>query len=166
MSRPQIDQIDREIIGHLSKDARITNRAVAEILGVTEGTIRARLKRLMEARLIRFTALTNMSRLGAMRVLFIRIKAELRKVRQVADQIARMDEIKCAIVITGPHNILAMGPFDDFDNGGVEAVTTRIGALDGVVSWETSITLEAVKYNVLTAKILNRQPAEDEESDD
>ena len=77
MTKPQIDQIDRDIIAHLSKDARVSNRAVAELLGVTEGTIRARLKRLRESGLARFTALTNLSRLSPFQCRVVVINAHL-----------------------------------------------------------------------------------------
>jgi Lrp/AsnC family transcriptional regulator for asnA, asnC and gidA len=165
MSRQSIDAVDREIIQHLSVDARMSNRAVADLLGVTEGTIRARLKRLREAGLIRFTALTNLSRLGAARVIFIRVKVHLAQVRAVAETMARMDELKCVIVTTGPHNILAMGPFGDIDLG-AEEVVSRIGALPGVQGLETSITIQVIKYNVRTAKILTPQPDADPADDD
>ncbi|MDB5583567.1 MAG: Lrp/AsnC family transcriptional regulator [Bradyrhizobium sp.] len=167
MSKPQLDNLDREIIDRLATDARISNRALAEVLGVTEGTIRARLKRLSAARLIRFTALTNLSRLGTMRVAFIRVHADLRRLRSVAEQIAQIEDIKCVIITTGRHNVLAMGPFSDFDTG-VEDVTTRIGKIDGVIGLETSITIQAIKYNVRTAKILSAQSnaVEDDEPEE
>ncbi|MGJ3627869.1 hypothetical protein AB5I41_14450 [Sphingomonas sp. MMS24-JH45] len=59
---------------------------------MTEGTIRARIKRLREARLIRFTALTNLSRVGPMRIAFIRVHTEYAKARAVADKISKMAE--------------------------------------------------------------------------
>jgi len=164
MSKTQLDQLDREIIDRLAIDARISNRALADMLGVTEGTIRARLKRLSAARLIRFTALTNLSRLGTMRIVFIRVHADLRRVRTVAEQIAKIEDVKCVIITTGRHNILAMGPFSDFDHG-VETVIARIGKIDGVIGLETSITIQAIKYNVRTAKILSPQSNGSEEEE-
>lgn len=167
MSKPQLDTLDREIIDRLTTDARISNRALAEELGVTEGTIRARLKRLSAARLIRFTALTNLSRLGTMRVAFIRVHVDLRRLRSVAEQIAQIEDIKSVIITTGRYNVLAIGPFCDLTNA-VEDVTTRIGKIDGVIGIQTSITIQAVKYNVRTAKILSEQSnvIEDDDSEE
>lgn len=153
---PTVDDIDREVIERLSNDARLSNRAIAEALGVTEGTIRARLKRLRDAGLIRFTALTNLSRLGAMRVVFIRVAADLTKVRKVAEAIAAMDQIKCVMITTGRHNILAVGPFSALDQS-LESASQAISTIDGVRGLEMSITIQAMKYNVRTAKILQAQ---------
>ena len=49
MSAALLDPLDRRIVEKLSRDARISNRAIAAELGVTEGTIRARIKRLQGA---------------------------------------------------------------------------------------------------------------------
>ncbi|WP_157215126.1 Lrp/AsnC family transcriptional regulator [Flavisphingomonas formosensis] len=165
MTKPSLDTVDREIIQHLSNDARMSNRAVADLLGVTEGTIRARLKRLREAGLIRFTALTNLSRLGGSRVIFIRVKVHLSQVRKVAELMTQMDELKCVIVTTGPYNILAMGTFGEADLG-AEEVVSRIGTLPGVHGLETSITIQVIKYNVRTAKILTPQQDLDSADDE
>lgn len=46
MSVPVIDDLDRQLIAILSSDARVSNRKIAADLGVTEGTVRGRIKRL------------------------------------------------------------------------------------------------------------------------
>ena len=48
MSAPQLDQLDRQLIDILAKDARVSNRKIAADLGVTEGTVRGRIKRLQQ----------------------------------------------------------------------------------------------------------------------
>ena len=47
-----IDDLDRRIIDVLTVDARVSNRQIAARLGVTEGTIRGRIRRLEETGLI------------------------------------------------------------------------------------------------------------------
>lgn len=59
MSAPQLDQLDRQLIDILAKDARVSNRKIAADLGVTEGTVRGRIKRLQQEGLIAFTAITG-----------------------------------------------------------------------------------------------------------
>ena len=49
--RYQLDAFDMQILKVLSEDARLSNRKIALALGVTEGTIRGRLKRLQEEEL-------------------------------------------------------------------------------------------------------------------
>ena len=51
--RRNLDQADLAIVERLSRDARVSNREIAEQLGVTEGTVRARVKRMEEEKLMR-----------------------------------------------------------------------------------------------------------------
>ena len=51
----RLDALDHRIVEKLARDARISNRAIAAELGVTEGTIRTRIKRLQNEGLIQFT---------------------------------------------------------------------------------------------------------------
>ena len=46
--RRNLDEADQAIVERLSRDARVSNREIAEQLGVTEGTVRARVKRMEE----------------------------------------------------------------------------------------------------------------------
>ena len=57
MSAVQLDDLDRQLIEILGRDARVSNRKIAGDLGVTEGTVRGRIKRLQQERLIAFTAI-------------------------------------------------------------------------------------------------------------
>ena len=59
MADVQIDDLDLQLIDLLSRDARVSNRKVASELGVTEGTVRGRIKRLQQDGLIAFTAITS-----------------------------------------------------------------------------------------------------------
>ena len=71
-----LDDLDRRILDRLAQDARISNRRVAEELGVTEGTVRARIKRMQDERQIRITALTNIRKLANPSLAFIWIEVE------------------------------------------------------------------------------------------
>ena len=48
MTEARLDEIDKSIVAHLARDARTSNRQIATELGVTEGTVRARIKRMEE----------------------------------------------------------------------------------------------------------------------
>ena len=62
MSARALDVVDRAIVERLALDARTSNQQIAEQVGVTEGTVRARIKRMQEERQIRITAVTNIDR--------------------------------------------------------------------------------------------------------
>ena len=59
MSRGKIDNVDRSILEHLSRDGRRSNREIAQELNLGEGTVRGRVKRMQEEGIIKIMALTS-----------------------------------------------------------------------------------------------------------
>jgi len=152
MSRERLDGLDRSIVDILARDARISNRQIAADLGVTEGTVRARIKRLQQENLIRFTVVTDFRLAGSPRLVMIGIHAEPASVRTLVPAIAGMSEIGCVIVMLGRYNIMAMGLFTDLEDV-VDIANNRILAMEGVRHVETSIAVRSLKYDARMAKI-------------
>lgn len=153
-----LDELDHRIIELLTLDARVSNRQIAAQLGVTEGTIRGRVKRLEEENCIRLTAVTNGSFAGSPKVVLIGIKAVHGELKAVAQKIAAMPEIRCVIIMLGRYDILAIGLFTALEDV-VNIANNRILALPGVRHVETSIAVKTLKYDYRVAKITPKRPA-------
>lgn len=152
MSRSALDTLDQQIVDILSNDARISNRQIAADLGVTEGTVRARIKRLQQENLIRFTVVTDFRLAGSPRLVMIGIHAEPASVRTLGTKISAMAEINCVILMLGRYNILAMGLFTDLEDV-VRVANSQILPMEGVRHVETSIAVRSFKYDARMAKI-------------
>ena len=152
MSTPQLDDLDRQLIDILSRDARVSNRKIAADLGVTEGTVRGRIKRLQQDRLIAFTAITGFSLSNNSKLAFIGVQAEVGMVREVARQIADLPLITSVMITMGQFNILAISVFDEVENL-VEQASDQILGIDGVHHVETSIAVKTLKYNPRVVRI-------------
>jgi Lrp/AsnC family transcriptional regulator, regulator for asnA, asnC and gidA len=148
----QLDELDRQLIDLLARDARVSNRKIAAELGVTEGTVRGRIKRLQQDRLISFTAITGLQMARKSQLAFIRVQAEVEKTREVARQIAEMPPINAVMITMGSFNIVAMTLFDELEDL-VEVASDRILSIPGVHHVETSIAVKTMKYNARIAKI-------------
>ena len=162
MAATQLDELDLQLIKLLSQDARVSNRSIAGELGVTEGTVRGRIKRLQAERLIAFTAITGFEMARKSRLAFISIQAEVSLVRDVARQISEMPQINAVMIMMGQFNILAMCLFEELETL-VEVASDQILALNGVHHVETSIAVKTVKYNAMMAKITTPVVLADEE---
>jgi Lrp/AsnC family transcriptional regulator for asnA, asnC and gidA len=149
---PGLDELDRRIVEVLTVDARVSNRRIAAQLGVTEGTIRGRIKRLQEGGAIRLTAVTNLAFAGSARLVLIGIQAQHGELKALCQKIAAMPEIDCVILMLGRFDILAIGLFGALEDI-VEIVDNRILALPGVRQVETSIALQTLKHDHRAAKI-------------
>ena len=161
MTTPQLDDLDRQLINILSHDARVSNRKIAADLGVTEGTVRGRIKRLQQDGLIAFTAITSFGMAQKSRLAFISVQAEVDRVREVAQEISDLPMINAVMVTLGQFNILAMCLFDELDQL-VETASDRILDIRGVHHVETSIAVKTVKYNARMAKITAPDEVPDE----
>jgi len=59
-----IDKLDRKLIEELQKDGRESYTELAGKLGITEGTVRKRVRNLVDRGIMKIVAVTNASELG------------------------------------------------------------------------------------------------------
>jgi Lrp/AsnC family transcriptional regulator for asnA, asnC and gidA len=163
VNKYQLDAFDHQILKVLAGDARLSNRKIAQALGVTEGTIRGRLKRLQEENYLRFTAVTALSYLGNPLLVFIGVTAEQGRVKEVAQTIAEMGGIRSVIITLGRFNILVVGMYGTLQEV-LDVANNGILALPGVRHVETSISVKQLKYDTRLAKITRPfVPVDDDE---
>ena len=152
MTSPQLDHVDRQLIDILSRDARVSNRKIATDLGVTEGTVRGRIKRLQQDRLIAFTAITSIEMEDPAKLAFIGIQADIQNIQAIARQIADLNEVNAVIITMGRFSILAVCLFHELDQLH-DVASNQILAIPGVHHIETSIAVKTLKYNPRIARI-------------
>lgn len=150
--KPVLDDLDHQLIELLAQDARVSNRRIATQLGVTEGTIRGRIRRLEETHCIRLTAVTNTLVVGAPRVVLIGIEASQTELQSLCEQLAAMPEIACVIRMLGRYDLLAIGLFQSLEEI-AQVANNRILALPGVSHVETAIAVKTLKYDHRMGKI-------------
>lgn len=156
----RLDELDRGIVERLGRDARVSNRAIAAELGVTEGTIRTRIKRLQSEGLIQFTVVTDFRMAGSPNLCMLGIDADPARVRELAQELSALPEIGCVIILLGRYSLLAMGLFTSVEALN-ELVVDRIRPLRGVRGVEASISIHNLKYEAGMAKITSPVTAPD-----
>ncbi|WP_375195089.1 Lrp/AsnC family transcriptional regulator [Sphingobium sp.] len=158
----RLDALDHKIVDKLARDARISNRAIAAELGVTEGTIRTRIKRLQNEGLIQFTVVTDFRMAGSPNLCMLGIDADPSRVAELAERLRQMPELSCVILMLGRFNLLAMGLFTNIEQLN-ELVTEQIRSLPGVQKVQTAISVHNLKYEPGVAKITQLVEAEQED---
>jgi Lrp/AsnC family transcriptional regulator for asnA, asnC and gidA len=155
MNGARLDELDQQIVEKLSRDARVSNRQIAAEFGVTEGTIRSRIKRLQNEGLIQFTVVTDFRLAGSPNLVMLGIQAEPSRVPTLARQLSDISELGCVIVTLGRYSLLAMGLFTSIEQVN-ELIISRIRTLEGVHEVETSISVHNVKYESGIARITRK----------
>ncbi|QNO27932.1 Lrp/AsnC family transcriptional regulator [Sphingopyxis sp. OPL5] len=109
MKAIELSDLDRQILDRLSVDARQSNREIARDLGMTEGTIRARLKRLSDENAIHVTAVTSYDHLPDPLVAYLWIHVDTAfPMSEVIDALVQQTEISYVASLVGRADILAI----------------------------------------------------------
>ncbi|MCR9106057.1 MAG: Lrp/AsnC family transcriptional regulator [Gammaproteobacteria bacterium] len=153
--RRELDSTDIAIVERLSHDARVSNREIAEALGVTEGTVRARVKRMEEEKLIRITAVTNIDRFRDAALAYIWVEVERSgQTREVARTMATIPELGFVGVMLGRSDILAITMVRNAEHL-AEFVHQRISAIAGVRGTQSTLGANFLKHDYRMARIVN-----------
>ena len=139
-----MDQLDTRIIVLLQGDGRASNAGIAREVGVSEGTVRRRLKRLIQEEYIRVVALLDPGKMGYTSEALIGIQVEPDKIDQVSGDMAKLEEINWVAVTTGSYDVFAWATLQSSEALGI-FLRTKIGTIPGVRRTETFVTLSVKK---------------------
>lgn len=144
-----LDQIDLKIIAALREDAQKTNVQLAEEIGVSEGTIRNRLRTLIDSKFIKIIATpADPKKLGFYVDTYIMIDVDMTIITEVARKLADLPQITYVGIVSGSYDILAHGLFHSTDEL-LEFMTDEIASIPGIKNTETSHVLKVVKRSYL-----------------
>ena len=153
--RPKLDEADLAIVERLSRDARVSNREIAEQLGVTEGTVRAKVKSMEEEKLIRITAVTNIDRFKDAALAYIWIEVERSgQTKAVAEQLAGITELGFVGVMLGRSDILAITMVRNAEHL-AEFLHQRISVVEGVRGAHSTLGVNFIKHDYRMARIVS-----------
>ena len=140
----KLDKLDCRMIRLLQIDGRMSNIAIAQNLGISEYTVRNRLKRLLGNKTIKIVAVANPIDLGFEIAGNLKIKIDLQKADQVLENLKKIDELIWVALTTGGTDIdvefiaRSLKEFQDL-------LFKKISGIDGVLSTETSLMVDLVK---------------------
>lgn len=133
-----IDHLDERIIEILKKDSRKPFVEIAEELKVSEGTIRSRVRKLLEEGVIQsFTIKTSSKNVKAI----IEVKIDVNvNTAEVAANIAKFDGVSEVFEVTGEEDIVAI--IDVTSSPQLNEIIERVRRFDNVLSTRTRLILK------------------------
>ncbi len=102
----KIDETDRKIINLLQTDARQSNAAIAREIGVSEATIRRRIRMLVDDGTLSIRAIPNPNKFGLNTSAFIGIDVQPDQLEHTADSLNAREEVQFLAVSTGRYDLL------------------------------------------------------------
>jgi Lrp/AsnC family transcriptional regulator for asnA, asnC and gidA len=140
----ELDEIDQKILEALRQDGRIPFAQIAEQLSVSPGMIRMRYNRMVEMGLLKVVAITNPLRMGYDAMAMIGIRADGKKMLEVAEKVAEFDEIVYLILTSGHYDIIAEVFCRDHADL-LRFITEKLYSIEGVRESESFLQLKIVK---------------------
>ena len=133
-----MDDLDRQILDVLRRDSRTPYTEIADSLGVSEGTVRNRVDRLLETGSIeRFTVATRTGNVKGMVEIGVAVDVDT---HTVSDRMAEWDEVDYVWQVSGETDIVLI--VDAADTQGLNQLITRAREQDEVESTKTRLILE------------------------
>jgi len=140
-----IDEKDLKILEILRENARTPLTNIAKTLGVSESTIRKRVRALEDGGVIkRYTIVVDPAKLGYNSVSFVGLDVEPTHFLDVAIQMTEFPEVRFVATSTGDHMIMTEIWLKD----GMELgrfIAEKIGRLEGVQRVCPAVILEKLK---------------------
>ena len=139
-----MDELDRKIIELLQIDGRASNARIAREVGVSEGTVRRRLRHLIQNDVIKVLAVPNLEQMGYGTAALIGLQTDPSKVDEVADAVGALEEAHYVSITTGAYDIFAWVGLESPEKLGT-FLRTRVGTIPGVRRTETFVNLAIKK---------------------
>ncbi len=139
-----MDELDRKIIALLQMDGRASNAKIAREVGVSEGTVRRRLRRLVDDEVVNVVAVPNLEKLGYATTALIGLQTGPGKSDSVAEAIACLQEAHYVAVTTGAYDVFVWAGLESAEGLG-QFLRAKIGIIEGVQRTETFVNLSIKK---------------------
>lgn len=141
---PGTDEIDRQLIRELQSDARQSNVALAQKVGLTEGAVRRRIDNLLKTGEFRIVAIGDPELLGLRTHAVIGIRADMNRLEDLTAELAAMRELSYVYETAGQYDIMIVGFFASNDQLR-EFLTRTLAKVEGVISSDTFLVMRTVK---------------------
>ncbi|MFA5569986.1 MAG: Lrp/AsnC family transcriptional regulator [Sphaerochaetaceae bacterium] len=136
-----IDEIDKSIIQQLKSDGRVTNKKIAETLELSEGTIRNRIKHLVENEALKIKGLTNPESEPHKQYVYVMIKLSgNRNSIEVARKVAALEPIKSVSIIAGRYDLVAEVFIETHTL--IDFLNSELSQIESVLTVESLMTLK------------------------
>jgi len=133
-----MDDLDRQILDILRRDARTAYTEIADQVGTSEGTVRNRVEQLIEDDVIeRFTVATRTGNVKAMIEVGVDVSVDT---HDISDRVVEWPEVDFVWQVSGEEDIVFV--VDAQDTARVNEIITKTRELDEVVSTKTRLILD------------------------
>ena len=141
-----LDKKDREIISFLQYDGRIPYTKIAEELDITEGSVRRRVKRLVDAGQLQIVGIVEPKEMGWNEAGMIGINVQTNLISDIADEIAQLPEVAYLFQAAGEFDLFAEVYCKDREHF-VNFLNEKLQKIPGVTRTQSFLILKMHKLS-------------------
>lgn len=144
----KVDETNRQII-RLLQDGRKSFSAIAEELGITENTVRSRVNKLIDDRILSVTGLVNPQYMPSLQVAIMGIKVKTLDLERKAAELSELHGVISCAVVTGRYDlILQLELSEDDDCSLLNFFKNELVKVDEISEVETFIVYQSHNLRV------------------
>lgn len=144
-SRTALSDIELKLLRLLSQNARAPTRSIANLMNVTEATVRYHIKKLEEKGIIKgYSVIIDPASVQLPIFITMGVECEPALTKKVARAIAKSPNFYLVWIVTGAHNIHAKGAFPSAE-AMQRAVSEIMTEIEGIQGYHLSLMFEAIK---------------------
>ena len=143
--RRQLDEHDEAIIAVLREDGRMSIRELAQRVGLTEATVRARIRRLEKSGSMRIVAKLDLGAMGYPFIALVGLKIRGRTIDEVGQDLQQVPEVISVLSVIGRNDLEIQVIAKDMALLNT-LLTDTIPRIDGIVGVESALAMNIVKY--------------------
>ena len=140
----ELDALDRAILDRLQQNGRRSYRQIGRDVGVSEGTVRARVRRLEEAGVLSIIAFVDPSRVGPSVLALILIRITTEEHDRLVQALSDLPEATYVSSLVGRADLYTQVICRD--NQALWTLVNQIRSLPGVLETETLLEMEVHKF--------------------
>ncbi|MBS7251160.1 MAG: Lrp/AsnC family transcriptional regulator [Candidatus Freyarchaeota archaeon] len=144
----ELDPINKKIMEMLIKDSRRPYREIADELGVTESTVRKRVKKLVEDKVIeRFTVALNPEKSGKSIIAYVVAYPQNQREREVEELVKELPEVVEAYAMSGKCGVNMKVVVKDLTS--LNAFLEKLQSEPAITALESCIALKELKRSLI-----------------
>ena len=119
---------------------------IANELGLAEGTVRRRIARLLDDKILRIVGVTDPFKIGLSTVAIVGLKVERALLDQTAEALVKMPEVRFVALSTGNFDLVIQVAVSNNDEL-LDFLIKKLSDIPGILNTGTSLVLKVAKEN-------------------
>ena len=136
--------LDKKIVAVLNQDGRVTNKDIAQQLNVSEGTVRNRIRKLLDSKQLKVTGLIAPDASACKQLILLGLNVAVSKdLNSKADEISRLQGVLAVHITTGRYDII-LEAWLDTRFGLIKFLSEILSAVEGITSTESFLAMRTI----------------------